>query len=159
MTRIFFDTEFTALTPGAALISIGLVDESGTSDFYAELTDTYEAGDCSDFCRQEVLPLLEHGAAAMTLPELQDRLYSWLFARGPGAVLVCDSPRDVVQLRMLFPRGLPLNCGLEVLGWWGNARRRLFNRGRRIHRQLGLRVHHALDDAKVNRAVLTNPLG
>lgn len=155
MPRIFFDTEFTGLMPGAALISIGLVDEAGTSEFYAELTDTYEAADCSEFCRQEVLPLLEHGVAAMTLPKLQDTLYSWLFARGPGAVLVCDSPRDVVQLRKLFPRGLPLNVSLQVLGWCGNLRRRFFNRGRRIHQKFGLRVHHALDDAKVNRVICT----
>lgn len=155
MPRLFFDTEFTSLTPDAKLISIGLVDETGSNEFYAELADTYAVADCSEFCRQEVLPLLEHGSAAMTLPELHDRLYAWLFARGPGAVLVCDSPRDVAQLTRLFPRGLPLNCGTEVLGWWGNAKRRLFNRGRRIHRKLGLRVHHALDDAKVNRAILT----
>ena len=31
--KIFFDTEFTGLSPDARLISIGLVDEAGQSEF------------------------------------------------------------------------------------------------------------------------------
>lgn len=153
--RIFFDTEFTGLTLDAKLISIGLVDESGLNEFYAELQDTYVVSECSEFCTQEVLRHLQGGVAQMTLAELQVTLATWLHARGPGAVLVCDSPRDVDQLAMVFPHGLPANVSLEILGMWGNLKRRFFNFGRRIHRQRGLRVHHALDDAKVNRLVLT----
>lgn len=48
--RIFFDTEFTGLTADAKLISIGLVDEAGTHEFYAELADTYAVSECSAFC-------------------------------------------------------------------------------------------------------------
>jgi hypothetical protein len=44
---------------------------------------------------------------------------------------------------------------VDVLGFWANWKRRVLNRGRRIHREHGLRVHHALDDARVNRLVLT----
>ncbi len=91
----------------------------------------------------------------MTHEELRTRLRAWLGERGPDAVLVCDSPRDVIQLGVLLPEGLPPNVALRVLGWWGNMKRRVKNRGRRIHRAYGLRVHHALDDAKVNRIVLT----
>lgn len=152
--RIFFDTEFTGLMLDAKLISIGLVDESGLAEFYAELRDTYVVSDCSDFCQQEVLPHLEGGAAQMTLAELQVTLATWLHARGPGAVLVCDSPRDIMQLNTVLPHGPPANVTLHVLGRWGNLKRRVFNFGRRIHRQHGYRVHHALDDAKVNRLVL-----
>lgn len=154
MNRIFFDTEFTALSPGAKPISIGLVDESGRSEFYAELSDTYRREDCSDFCAGEVLPHLEGGAAAMSAAELRLRLTAWIRDRGVGTVLVCDSARDVHQLRTLLPGGLPPNVTVHVLGLCGNLVRRFKNRGHRIHRANGLRVHHALDDAKVNRIAL-----
>jgi len=152
--RIFFDTEFTDLTENAALISIGMVDEAG-DEFYAELSDTYSPDACSEFCRREVLPHLEGGTVQRSLGDLREVLREWLTAKGEGVVLVCDSSRDVHQFRQLFPCGLPSNVSCEVLGWWGNVRRRFFNRGRRMHRDLGLRVHHALDDARINRLVLS----
>ena len=152
--RIFFDTEFTGLTADARLISIGLVDESGDHEFYAELSDTYDVAQCSDFCRAEVLPHLQGGPVLMRLEQLQPLLVAWLVARGPDAVLVCDSPRDTVQLGQLLPWGLPGNVRVQVLGWYGNLRRRICNVGRRLHRRHRLRVHHALDDAKVTRLVL-----
>jgi hypothetical protein len=152
--RIFFDTEFTGLTADAKLISIGLVDETGDEEFYAELAHTYRPADCSDFCRHHVLPLLDGGAAVISLRELRPKLRTWLAERGPGTVLVCDSPRDVLQIRELLLESLPSNVTLEVVGRWDNLKRRFFNRGRRLHRKLGLRVHHALDDARVNRVVL-----
>jgi hypothetical protein len=155
MPRIFFDTEFTGLTPDAKLMSIGLVDESGQNEFYAELSGTYLPSDCSEFCRQHVLPLLEGGDVVLTLAQLRPKLREWLAECGPNAVLVCDSPRDVVQIRQLLLESLPSNVSIQVLGWWGNLKRRFFNRGRRLHRKLGLRVHHALDDARINRLVLT----
>jgi hypothetical protein len=152
--RIFFDTEFTGLTADAKLISIGLIDEVVLNEFYAELTDTYELGDCSAFCHREVIPHLQGGALRQSLSEVRIMLEAWLRARGLDTVLVCDSPRDVTQLGVLFPGGRPANVSIEVLGWQGNLKRRIFNFGRRIHRQSGFRVHHALDDAKVNRLVL-----
>jgi hypothetical protein len=152
--HIFFDTEFTGLTADAKLISIGLVDESGLNEFYAELTDTFDLRDCSDFCRNEVIPHLQGGPARQSLSEVQTTLEAWLRLRGLDTVLVCDSPRDVTQLATLFPGGLPANVSTEVLGWQGNLKRRIFNFGRRIHRKRGFRVHHALDDARVNRLVL-----
>lgn len=48
---IFFDTEFTSLHWQAKLISIGLVTEDGRK-FYAELSDTYQMTECSDFVRE-----------------------------------------------------------------------------------------------------------
>jgi hypothetical protein len=152
--RIFFDTEFTGLTADAKLISIGLIDESGLNEFYAELTDTYELGNCCDFCHREVIPHLQGGALRQSLGEVRTRLEAWLRARGLNTVLVCDSPRDVTQLAVLFPEGRPANVSIEVLPWQSNLKRRIFNFGRRIHRQSGFRVHHALNDARVNRLLL-----
>jgi hypothetical protein len=150
--RIFFDTEFTSLTDDARLISIGFIDESGQHTFYAEVLGI-EAADCSEFCRAHVLPELERGGVALSLSQLRADLSDWLSERGP-ARLVCDSARDAVQLARLFPTGAPGSCEVTVLSFWGNLRRRVLNGGRRLHRTHGLRVHHALDDARVNRIAL-----
>jgi hypothetical protein len=90
----------------------------------------------------------------LSLEGLRQALYAWLSERGPGVLLVCDSKRDVPQLQTLLSTGLPSNATVCVLGYWGTLKRRFLNRGRRIHRRLGLRVHHALDDARVNRRML-----
>lgn len=156
MTTIYFDTEFTGLTPDAKLISIGMAESPSQREFYAELTDTYAVDDCGAFCREVVLPLLDGGDTEMTLAQLRGRLWAWLAAAGPDTVLVCDCARDVVQLDQMFPDGLPSNCRLQVLGTWGNWKRRICNINRRLHRKHGWRVHHALDDARVNRLVLAN---
>lgn len=152
--RIYFDTEFTGLFPDAGLVSIGLVAANEDAMYYAELTDTFVIAECSDFCRKSVLPLLDRGTARKTLAELRIELYDWLATRGPGTTLLCDSPRDVVQLRALFPNGLPPNCKCLVLGRWNRLRRRVVNFRGRLYRKHGLRHHHALDDAKANRMIL-----
>ncbi|MDP1872049.1 MAG: hypothetical protein Q8K61_10550 [Gallionella sp.] len=59
---IFFDTEFTELGIDPKLISIGLISEDGTREFYAELSDTYQPTDCSAFVHEAVLPHLQGGA-------------------------------------------------------------------------------------------------
>jgi len=56
MTNLFLDTEFTALTQKAKLISIAIVAETG-EEFYAEFTD-YKKEELSDFVRQNVIPEL-----------------------------------------------------------------------------------------------------
>lgn len=152
--KVFFDTEFASLADHAPLISIGFVDQTGQRTFYAEVLGI-ETASCSPFCRANVLPLLEHGSVAVPLGRLRADLGAWLSEVGP-ATLVCDSPRDAIQLIRLFPSGLPGSCKVSVLDFWGNLRRRLFNIGRRLHRRHGLRVHHALDDAQANRFALVN---
>ena len=137
-----------------ATLSDRLHPASGVRTFYAELSDTYSPTACSDFCRAEVLPHLRHGDSVRSLEQLRAQLWSWLVAEGESTVLVCDSARDVVQLENLFSSGLPQNCRYEVLGFWGNMKRRVLNAGKRLHKQHGLRPHHALDDALVNRMVL-----
>lgn len=152
--KVYVDTEFTGLTLDAPLISIGLVPEPGSPVFYAELTDTYTPEACSAFCREHVLPLLEGGAAQRTRQQVHDELEAWLKDRrrdGWGkVVLISDSPRDMEQLHRLFPESLPVGVSMRVATLWENTRRRWANRGRRLHRRNGLRLHHALDDARVN---------
>lgn len=151
--RIFFDTEFEGLYANAGLISIGFVTEDGTESFYAELTDTYEPNRCSNFCKTAVLPLLQGGKYEMSHAVLRKRLPAWLVCKGPETVLVCDSPRDLLQISSLLPSGLPANCVCQSLSIIGKLRRRICNLGRRLHKKHGLRVHHALDDAIINRII------
>ena len=153
--NVYFDTEFAKLAPDAALISIGLIDEAGEREFYAEAYDAYQIYEFSDFFLREVLPHLEGGSKRMPTSVLREALTAWLASLGPDVVLICDSQRDADQLNQLYPHGLPLTVRVLVIGWWANLVRRFKNRGRRIHRANGYRVHHALDDAKVNRVVLT----
>jgi hypothetical protein len=153
MASVYFDTEFAGLFAGADLVSIGFVTQDGCEIFYAELTDTYDEDLCSEFCRSEVLPLLDGGVFQRTYRQLQSELYVWLRSRGEGTILVCDSWRDVEQIRALFPDGLPENCECLVLDRWSRLRRRLANFRGRLYRRHGLRHHHALDDAKANRLI------
>lgn len=153
MTRIYFDTEFEGLFEKAGLISIGLTDSSGNNTFYAEVADTYHPTQCSEFCQRTVLPLLEGGRHEMTLQKLRASLWQWLVERGEGALLICDSRRDITQLEVLFPHGLPKNCHYHVIGPLAKWKRRIHNVGRRLHKKHALRPHHALDDALVNRMI------
>jgi hypothetical protein len=159
MKPIYFDTEFEGLFDDARLVSIGLVDGSGLAlgrgldTFYAEATGSYRPEQCSAFCRSSVLPLLEGGRHAMSLPKLQASLSQWLTERGAHAVLVCDSPRDLSQITALFPQGLPPNCSCRALGPMDKWRRRIVNVGDRLYARHGLRPHHALDDALVNHMI------
>ncbi len=106
---IFFDTEFTDLSADAKLISIGLVREDGTS-YYAELTDTYELEDCSEFVLEHVLPQLDGGDARITLKELSDILRGWLRGSGQPVTLVTDSPSwDWHLLQSIFDGDMPTN--------------------------------------------------
>ena len=154
---IFLDTEFTELKQTAKLISIGLVDETGTRTFYAELSDTYVLADCSPFAQETVLPLLEGGAALMTLQEAGERLSAWI-ADLPGdecASFVSDSVGwdwpfvyDIFHAHGTWPDRLnrdPVPIHPTV------AYPAFEHACERAYRD-GLREHHALDDARANRA-------
>jgi hypothetical protein len=156
MTKIYFDTEFTALVVNPKLISIGCVDESGTKTFYAECNDTYAAVDCSEFCKQFVLLLLEGVNVRMPFAEVQRTLSKWLVGFDCKVILICDSKRDVSQLEAIFADGLPANCSYQVLGFWENTRRRILNFQQRLHKMHELRANHALDDAQVNRIIFSS---
>lgn len=151
--RIYFDTEFCSLLPNAALISIGFVTSDGNQTFYAELADTFVPEECSEFCQENVLPLLEGGTTRKTLQEVRGELYTWLAAKGPATKLVCDSTRDIMQINALFPDGLPPNCECMVLSRFNRLRRTAVNFRGRLCRNHGLRHHHALDDAFLNRLI------
>lgn len=150
-TLVYFDTEFNDLCIDSRLISIGLVSEDGTRTFYAELTDTYQLSDCSDFVREAVLPHLEGGEARMDMHDLTLRLGNWLESFEQPIQLATDSLSwDFVWIQKIF--GLPgtwpenVECRPLIL-----SQSPEFNLAVEEAFATGLRRHHALDDAKANR--------
>jgi hypothetical protein len=91
MKVLYLDTEFTDLIPDNKLISIALVDEN-EEYFYAELTDTYELSDCSDFVKEHVLPYLHGGEYKMSFNECALKLRHWIEERNVDCILGMDNP-------------------------------------------------------------------
>jgi len=107
--KLFLDTEFTDLVPGNKLISIALVDEN-EEFFYAELTDTYELKDCSEFVKAFVLPFLFGDKHRMSSYDCALKLGNWIEDRGPDCILACDNPGwDMPHLRKLLEPCWPEN--------------------------------------------------
>jgi hypothetical protein len=148
---IFFDTEFTELGLDARLISIGFVSESGQHEFYAELEDTYQLDDCSDFVRESVLPHLQGGNGRMSLQELTVKLGNWLEGFEEPVQLATDSLHwDWPWVQKFFkdPHLWPINLAAKPLVLGENP-----ELGLAIEAAFtgGLCRHDALDDAKANR--------
>ncbi len=152
--RIFFDTEFTDVVKHPKLISIGFVSED-EREFYAELADTYDFEECSDFVQETVLPLLEGGEALMSLRELRGRLHDWLTSFGEPVTLATDSLAwDWPRIQELFaaPKDWPLNLDSQpvLLNMTYVMDIEKFEEAVEQAFAGGLRRHHALDDAKAN---------
>jgi 3'-5' exoribonuclease Rv2179c-like domain len=154
---IFFDSEFTELGIDPKLISIGFISENG-KEFYAELTDTYEMTDCSDFAREAVLPQLDGGYCRMTLGECASKFIAWLeteFSHEEPLELATDSRAfDWVWIEELLcvANAQPANLKNRPMILQFDAIRgaRYLNAVERTYAN-GLRRHHALDDAKAHR--------
>lgn len=148
---IFFDTEFTELGIDPRLVSIGFVSEDGTRTFYAELSDTYQLSDCSDFVREAVLPHLEGGETRIDMHELTLRLGNWLESFAQPVQLATDSLSwDWPWIQEIF----------DLPGTWPEnveSRPLILNQTPEFNLTVeqafatGLRRHHSLDDAKANR--------
>lgn len=154
---IFFDTEFTELGIDPRLISIGLISECGTRTFYAELSDTYQPKDCSDFVQEAVLPHLQGGDARLTMNELTLRLGNWIEGFEQPVQLATDSLSwDWPWIQELFylPGTWPENLDGKPASLFEMVSAQKLEQeveyAFRDHRPR-LRRHHALDDAKANR--------
>jgi len=143
--KLFIDTEFTDLTPNNKLISIALVDEN-EEFFYAELTDTYELADCSEFVKNTVLPLLRGGEYQMSSYDCALGLGKWIEDRGPSCILACDNPGwDIPHLKRLleplWPENLHKNQYFPVYV--------PYNIQEDISIENGYNIHNALHDALI----------
>jgi RimJ/RimL family protein N-acetyltransferase len=151
--HVYVDSEFTRLVQ-PQLLSVGAVADDGTQ-FYAEIADTLAdtAGGplderCSEFVRNVVRPLLD--GAAQPRGAVAAAFSDWLAQRarhGP-VTLVTDSGFDRWALAELLqaedlPHGvhwLRVPIAYETLDETAT--------------RLGLRRHHALDDARALRAAV-----
>jgi RimJ/RimL family protein N-acetyltransferase len=142
---VFIDSEFTSLAE-PRLISLGATATDG-ADFYCELSD-WPRSSCSDFVRETVLPLLD--GDAVPHPVAAESFTHWLDQRAQQVpvTLVSDSGFDRWAIADLLGReDLPPQCT------WLRVP---------IHYEqldvavegLGLRRHHALDDARALRRTI-----
>lgn len=143
--RLFLDTEFTTLAPGAKLISIALVDED-ENFFYAELTDTYTLDDCSDFVKTDVLPLLRGGKYRMTEYDCKLAICKWIEERNTKCVICSDAPSwdmplFVPLLQPCVPENFDIDNGILV--------RVSFDMEQDLINRFNYDPHNALDDALV----------
>jgi hypothetical protein len=160
--QIFIDTEFTTLAREASLISFGAVSEDGR-EFYCELTPVPQE-ECSAFVRENVLPLLEGGAAACPRAQFGKRLAVWL-GQFDAPVLLSDSDWDIYVvrhavsgernrlpglLRLPGPRD-PLPVMLLMLAPLPAEATAIFERKVTQHFARDNRQHHALVDARAMR--------
>ncbi len=146
MKKLFLDTEFTDLVPENKLISIALVAEDGRS-FYAELTDSFELKECSDFVKAFVLPILRGGEYQMTINECALKMATWIEDLGDKYIIACDNISwDIPHLNRLLNK-----TGLwpENLDQHDRFKFMIMNDDAEfITIENEFDVHNALDDAK-----------
>ncbi len=149
---IFIDTEFTDFI-NCELISIGMVSADGQHEFYGERSD-YDEGQCSDFVHEAVLPYLgQIPTARYNSRQLTSALWKW-FDTLPGHVQVaCDSVYDRDLLWDAFHEGLPENLDRTIYNFSHLIDEPVFAVAvADYHAQTGQPWHHALHDARANRA-------
>jgi len=91
--KIYIDTEFTSfgLNFDIKLISAGFVAED-RQEFYFELTDNFEEGECSTFVLDAVLPHLDAKKHGMCKAEAWLRLKVWVQSFNEPVEFCSDAP-------------------------------------------------------------------
>jgi hypothetical protein len=148
--RLFLDTEFVDLVPGAKLISIALVDED-ENYFYAELTDTYELKDCSEFVKNFVLPFLKGGEYRMTSYDCALKLGNWIENRNVNCIIASDAPSwDLPHLNRLLEPLWPENLVTDMIF----PVRVMDDVEAALVLKFDYDIHNALDDALVMKKAI-----
>jgi hypothetical protein len=99
--RLFLDTEYTGThASNPLLISLALVAEDGSREWYAELAGSWTERDCSPFVIREVLPHLQ--GPRLTWAEAHASLQQWFAAAPRCCVVACDAERDFQFLLALL---------------------------------------------------------
>lgn len=147
---IFLDTEFTGLShqPSARkLLSLALVAEDGSAEWYAEL-DGWELADCDPWVQRHVVPL-------MTGPRLSRNaamasLHDWFAARPRSVQAACDSAIDWHFLLGLLG-DLPSNLAAQRHDLAPLIDTASYNNTLTAYFAKGHPEHHALHDARAYR--------
>ncbi len=147
MKRIFIDTEFTDFLD-LHLISIGLVISAG-EEFYAEVP--FPDASCSAFVREAVIPLLGRiPDATMSKDSLCERLLAWLSAARSESIdieICYDYQTDWDLFIDAIDYQVPSWCHPRLVASDINEIAKY-----EFYKQHGLPQHHALYDARANRA-------
>ncbi len=147
-TYVFFDSEFTHLYR-PTLMSVGAVATDSTA-FYCELQG-WPAEQTSQFVREVVMPLLDGDAVPLAIA--REAFSTWVAERGRGrpVTIVTDSGYDRRMLiDLLGAEDLPPNVEWQRVPV-------AYEHLDEVARTLGLRRHHALDDARALRHTLLAP--
>lgn len=149
-TYVFIDSEFTTLT-NPQLLSFGAVATDATA-FYCEIADV-PPDRCSEFVRSTVLPLLDGNAVPH--PVAAQSFATWLAARAASrtTIIVSDSGFDRWAMTDLLGRE-DLPPGVR----WVRVPVD-YEQIDTVAGSLGLRRHHALDDARALRHIVLNEPG
>lgn len=109
---VFYDCEFTDLSPNSSLLSIGLVVADGDAELYIEIADA-NVGASSDFVKETVLPLFgRHAPELPTRVAAAARIETWLDTvrgndRQRQIQMIADSSWDWDHFLALFPARSP----------------------------------------------------
>jgi hypothetical protein len=151
---LFLDTEYTEPKVARKLISLALVAEDGSREFYAELADTWTLKHCTPFVTREVLPLLT--GPRIPVAELRTQLLAWV-ANAPRSVRVaCDSVLawmirvDALGLDIL-PRVWPKNLDRTFYDLRPLIDTSIYHQAAQDYYRTDPREHHALADARAYR--------
>lgn len=156
--NLFFDCESADLPHSAlelfALISVGIIADDGQT-FYAENSDLQEYL-CDGFARHQVLPLLTGGDACMPYSEIARSMKDWIESLEVEVQLLTDESHiHWPRMRYLFSIcGCPKNLMHAPVKIWFDFEKQhtyFLNNIKRAIVTLGLREHHALDNAKARR--------
>lgn len=147
---LFFDCEFTDLNDSARLISAGFITASG-DHYYGELAE-YDEGDCNDFVKATVLPLLAR--PSMTADDFVSSLTNWVNDLGQDVLFVADSDWDQRILTATFAavgKTVPERWHFQKTpdNFTNGVQRDLFNEEMAAFflRNPEMKQHHALTDA------------
>lgn len=148
---LFLDTEHTGFALSRPkLISIGIVSEDGHREFYVELGDTWGAGDCSEFVKREVLPLLDGRPTPLTVA--RKHMISWLADAPRSVQAACDSVIDFNLLLWLLGDVRPYNLKPTYYDLAPLIDTSTYHQTVLSYYDANNREHHALADARAYRA-------
>ncbi|WP_075359005.1 3'-5' exoribonuclease [Caballeronia sordidicola] len=146
---LFLDTEYTSSKRGSKLISLALVAQDGSREFYVELADTWQTSDCSDFVLRTVLPLLDNCCLSFT--DARSALHRWFLAAPRAVQVACDSGIDWLYLLELLGPNRPENLLSERVDLRRMIDTTVYDQAVQAYYLQDPREHHALADARAYR--------
>ena len=147
---LFLDTEYTGLShPASArkLLSLALVAEDGSTEWYAEL-DGWELADCDPWVQRNVLPLMT--GLRLSRDAARASLQDWFAVRPRSVQAACDSNTDWHFLLQLLGER-PTNLSAQRYDLAALIDTTSYHQAVMAYFAKGHPEHHALHDARAYR--------